>query len=321
MKVFLPRSPGGDFVQILREHASPEIDILLGPDLPPDPDYDWLVEGVPTEEQLDSSPRLRAVVVPWAGIPPRTAELLRPRPHLSLYNLHHNAAPTAEMAMALLLAAARRIVPVDRALRKGDWTPGRGVDIDPLLEGRTAVVLGYGAIGRRIGRICRAFGMEVVGVRRTQVSGGAEEIVGVSQLARVLPRAQVLFITLPLTPETERILDAEAIARLPRGALLINVGRGPIVEEDALYDALVSGRIAAAGLDVWYRYPRGEDDPHETLPGNRPFHELDNVVLSPHRAGSTCETENLRARALAALLSTGARGESLPPPVDLGRGY
>jgi len=324
MRVFLPRVPSEDFLRILREQTDSRVEIVPGPDLPEVADYEWLVEGVPTSEQLDASPRLRGVIVPWAGIPPRTAELLRSRPEFVLHNLHHNAAPSAELAMALLLAAARRIVPVDRALRSGDWTPGRVTEGDWLLEGRTAVILGYGAIGRRIARMCRAFGMSVIGVRRQDVGGDdefASEIVGVARLASVLPRAQVLFVTLPLTPETEGLLGAEEISLLPARALLVNVGRGPILEESPLYEALRSGRIGAAGLDVWYRYPRGENDPRNTLPAECPFHELENVVLSPHRAGSTCETEQLRAEALAELLSAAVCGEAVPGAVDLSRGY
>ena len=325
MKVFLPRVPGDDFLRILRAQTDPRIEFILGPDLPETPDYEWLVEGTPSREQVEASPRLRGVIVPWAGIPPGTAGLLRDRTDLLLHNLHHNAAATAELAIALLLAAARRIVPVDRALRSGDWTPGWVTEGDWLLEGRTAVILGYGEIGKRIARICHAFGMYVIGVRRADSAGGrdgfAGELVGVSQLGDVLPRAQILFVALPLTPETEGLLGPEALTRLPEKALLVNVGRGPIVDENALYEGLRTGRIGAAGLDVWYRYPRGGNDPKSTLPGERPFHELDNVVLSPHRAGSTSETEPLRAHALAELLSAAARGEALPHPVDLTRGY
>jgi phosphoglycerate dehydrogenase-like enzyme len=111
------------------------------------------------------------------------------------------------------------------------------------------------------------------------------------------------------------------LARLPRGAILVNVARGDVVDEEALYDALASGHLGGAGLDVWYRYPESEEARAATLPARRPFHELENVVLSPHRAGHGRGTEAARAAHLARLLAAAAGGEAIPHRVDLDRGY
>lgn len=367
MRVFLPRIPSEEFLRVLQERVDPRIEIVCGPELPALCDYEWIVDGAPSAEQLAASPTLRGVIIPWAGLTPRLRDLLLTRPGLQVHNLHDNAPATAELALGLLLAAARRIAPLDRALRSGDWTPGDDNSGDVLLAGKTAVVLGYGEIGKRVAHALGALGMAVVAVRRSTHQGtpggpasvqaetprrvaclgpaamsparlqstgappaptvspgtgdGAVEVLGVSELAAVLPRAEVLVCTLPLTEETRRLLDAAALAQLPAGALVVNVGRGPIFDEDALYEALASGRIGAAGLDVWYRYPRGDDDPRATLPATRSFHELPNVVLSPHRGGATREAVALRAAALATLLSAAFRGEELPNRVDPHRGY
>lgn len=101
----------------------------------------------------------------------------------------------------------------------------------------------------------------------------------------------------------------------------MNVARGPVVEEQALYEALRSGHLGGAGLDVWWRYPEGETDRALTLPSTFPFHELDSVVLSPHRAGHAEATESLRARHLADLLNDIACGKDPRGRVDLERGY
>ncbi|GAB4530152.1 MAG: hypothetical protein Fur0018_17220 [Anaerolineales bacterium] len=108
---------------------------------------------------------------------------------------------------------------------------------------------------------------------------------------------------------------------MPQSSVLVNVGRGPIVDEGALYHALRYGPLAAAGLDVWYRYPEDPAQRTHTLPSNFPFHELDNVVLSPHRGGAVRESETLRLQALTEMLIRAARGDEMPNRVDMTAGY
>jgi phosphoglycerate dehydrogenase-like enzyme len=145
----------------------------------------------------------------------------------------------------------------------------------------------------------------------------------VAELPALLPKADALVICLPLTDETRGLIGESELALMPDRAILINVGRGPIVDESALYHALHDRTLHAAGLDVWYNYPNDEPGRKSTSPSEYPFHELNNVVMSPHRAGAphTPETESLRMRALAELLNAAARGEPIPNRVDLDLGY
>ena len=312
LRVYMPRTSGEAFEGALRAAVGPTVEMAFGETRPDPADYGILVAGRPSEEDLDASPVLSTVVIPWAGLPPVARDLLRARPHLALHNLHHNAPATAELAVGLLLAAARGIVPADQALRQGDWRRRYETDQGLRLVGRTAVVFGYGEIGRRIGRVLEAFDMRVHGLRRRD---------GVHALDGLLPQADVLVVSVPLTDETRGSIDAARLARLPQGAILVNVARGEVIDEDALYEALASGHLGGAGLDVWYRYPDGEEARASTLPAGRPFHELENVVLSPHRAGHGRGTEEARAAALARLFDAAQRGGTIPYRVDLDRGY
>ena len=305
---------------LLREKLTPSVQLTSGSTIPAG--VHILIGGRPTREQLNACPALHAVIVPWAGVPEGTRELLREFPDVTLHNLHHNAAATAEMALALLLAAAKFIVPLDQKLRANDWSPRYAPSRAIGLEGKTALIIGYGQIGQRVGRVCRALGMTVIATRRNRIEqDGVAEVHPTSDLPHLLPRAQALIITAPLTPETKGLIGKKELAALPDGAVLVNVGRGAIVDEGALYHALNDGQLAAAGLDVWYNYPRDEAAQTNTPPSQFPFGELDNVVLSPHRGGDEADIDVLRMAHLAELLNAAGRGEEMPNRVDVDAGY
>jgi len=311
--------------ELLMAELRPGIRVTTGKELPEDgAAVEVLAAGVPTGEQLEACPALRVLLIPYAGVPLKTRELMPRFPEVAVHNLHHNSRTAAEMTMALLLAASKMVLPMDRALREGRWS-GRGEENPAvLLTGKTVLILGYGAIGRRVAVACRALGMEAIATRRRIEAVAVENGVTVHPAAAMrdlLPRAHVVVVAVPLTPETEPLLSARELDLLPEGAVLVNVARGPVVSEKALYEALRSGRLHSAGLDVWYRYPGRDGNPEDTPPSEYPFHELDNVVMSPHRGGWLHEVEAYRMRDLAAFLNAAAEGGPLPHPVDLTAGY
>ncbi len=219
---------------------------------------------------------------------------------------------------------------MDRALRAHDWSPRYAPNPAVQLRNRTALILGYGAIGREVGRFCGCLGMEGLALRRRAHPDDPDFVHPVERLHELLPRADVLIVAVPHTPTTTALIGAAELALLPPGALLVNVARGPVVEEGALFYALQSGALRAAALDVWYVYPSAQDAGYgaegahaPTPPAHYPFHELDNVVMSPHQAGGlgTEEIERARMEELALLLNAAARGESVPNQVDVERGY
>jgi phosphoglycerate dehydrogenase-like enzyme len=155
----------------------------------------------------------------------------------------------------------------------------------------------------------------------TETFDGVTEIYGPNDLNRLLPLADILMITLPGTQDTEGMLGKDELALLPKGAVLVNVGRGLIVDAGALYQSLTNGHLRGAGIDVWYNYPEDSQSRAHTPPADYPFHELENVVMSPHRGGGSEDSEQLRIIHLAELLNEAASGSLVTNKVDLMSGY
>ena len=142
-----------------------------------------------------------------------------------------------------------------------------------------------------------------------------------SWLGYHIPEADFLILALPLTSESKGRIGEKELRLLPPTAVIVNIARAAIIDEAALYQALKENRIFGAGLDVWFNYPGTPEERLGTPPGDYPWHTLDNLVMSPHRAGHVRETEAMRMKALADLLNEGARGKVLPNRVDLELGY
>lgn len=319
MRVHLGHAPAGKDLGRLQKALHDSVELTFGQETPADAQI--LVKGRPSEEELDALEHLKWVVIPFAGVPPKTRETLQGR-SIQCANLHHNSAPTAEKAVSLLMAAAKRTVPMDRAMRSTSWAP-RYDDVGALLlEGRHAVILGYGEIGKRIGRMCVGMGMEVSATKRTvrQAFDGEVSLYAPNGLDTLLPKANALIISLPLTDETDGLIGAEQLTQLPDQSVVVNIARGPVIDEEALYKECESGRLRA-GLDVWWRYPGGKEKAAETAPSRFDFASLENVVMSPHVGGSCDRTEELRMDHLAETINRIVGGHQPTHPVDLSRGY
>lgn len=323
--VYIPREPPEDvrdeFLKLLHE----ALVIHWGSKIPSPAEFEILVAGRPDEQQLSVSPKLKKLVIPFAGIPLDVLHSMEKFPGIDVHNLHHNAAATAETALSLLFAAAKQTIVYDQALRSGDWSLRYQPSTSVLLHGKTVLVIGYGNIGRIIASCCRALGMNVLATRKSTQSPTSPlpgiTIFPASRLGDLLPLTQVLIICTPLTSETVGLIGQAELNLLPQGSILINIARGQVVDEGALYRALTSDRLSAAGLDVWWNYPTSEQARTSTYPSQYPFHKLANVVLSPHRGGATRESDQLRFKQLAELLNQYARREPISNQVDLEKGY
>jgi len=293
---------------------------------PPSDGFHILVTGRPTKMQVESSPVLRWLFIPWPGLPRATAEIMKGFPQVQVHNIHHNAGAVAELAIGLLVAAARKVLPADLALRKGNWAFRYRRDDAILIEGNRAVIVGYGEVGTRIASILRSMGARVDAVRRTQER--REELRGVvvhpaASLKALIPGASFVMLSCPLTPDTAGMIGEEELALMSERTILVNVGRAELVEEKALFNALMTRKIRCAALDVWYRYPVTSADRTRTLPSIDPFWDLDNVIMSPHLGAASGVPALMRKQAeqLAILISAAAQGSEVPWRVDLSLGY
>ena len=325
LHVHIAQPPPDHAIRVLKDDLERHVEVTYGPE-DAAPTTEVLVAGRPSRAQLEACPDLRVLVIPYAGVPSQTRDLLLADfSDVEVFNLHHNAAAAAELAASLLLAAAKTLVPADRAFRRHDWRSRYDGAPTLILKGKTALILGLGAIGTRIAAICHALDMDVHALRKRLDLPSPPHVTvhPLNMLHAILPRADALLICLPLTPETEGLIGGRELDLLPPSCVLVNVARGAIVDEKSLYRTVSERHIAAAGIDVWYQYPSTPEERANTPPSRFPFHELDNVVMSPHRGGAyrVEELEKQRMRDLAVTLNAIARGEPPPHPVDVHAGY
>ena len=228
----------------------------------------------------------------------------------------------SEYVMAALLARCVPFNEADAALRRGLWPfAARGAEtVHPELAGRTVGLLGYGRIGKAIAARARAFEMRVHVANRSPVAtvGIVDRAWSLDRLGGFFASAEFIVASLPLTPETTGLVNEAAFAAMRPDAVLVNVGRGGVVDEAALYDALATRRIAGAVIDTWYQYPDASGGP--TLPSRLPFHELPNIVMTPHMSGWSAGTIRRRQLAMADNINRLARGERLVNVVREGKG-
>ena len=215
---------------------------------------------------------------------------------------------TADLTLALLLAAMRRVAEGDRLVRSGrPWTWGMHFMLGSDLRGKLLGIVGLGGIGRKVAERARAFGMRIAYHSRHPAPPEVEAALGAERmrLEQLLAGADVLSLHCPLTPETRHLIGPDELAAMKPGAVLVNAARGPVVDEAALARALAAGEIAAAALDVYEHEPRVE-------PG---LLELENVVLSPHLGSATVETRTAMAELAARNAISVLRGQGPLTPV------
>ncbi len=273
--------PGHRFIVETAEDALlPEVDVIFGSKV--------------EREVIEKAVNLKLLIVPIVGVDHMPLGILRER-RVRVANSHGNAESVAERAFALILSFYGRIVEFHNDLRNGLW---HGFWVDKGLEdtwtsinGKSCAILGAGEIGAVLARYLAPFGGRIIGLRRSVppvLPPGFDMIT--TSLEEAVAEGEIVVSVLPLTAETKGVIDGSILSRM-KGKLLVNVGRGEVIEEEALYRALTDGTLMGAAIDTWYTYPaKGKT---EGAPSRFPIHTLPNVVLSPHTAGFTREAAKL----------------------------
>jgi glyoxylate reductase len=209
---------------------------------------------------------------------------------------------TAELAVTLMLAAGRRVAEADAAVRRGGW-PHETRLLGRELTGTTVGLIGFGRIGRRVAELLSGFGTRVLYSSRSEAP--AEGLAERRELPELVSMSDFISVHVPLTTETHHLIDGPLLAAIKPGAILVNTSRGAVIDTGALIDALRSGRVGAAGLDVY------EDEPE--VP--RALRELPNTVLLPHVGSATGKTRDAMARLCVENLVAVIEGREPPTPV------
>jgi phosphoglycerate dehydrogenase-like enzyme len=259
---------------------------------------------------MPPAPRLKLLHLPGAGTDDIDFDSVPPR--AAVCNVFEHEIGISEYVLAGMLQLAIGIPRMDAALRRDEWFgshlsgPRHGE-----LYGQTVGIIGYGRIGREVARRATAFGMRVIACSRTP--GGTDGVVagvaGMDGLPDLLATADFVVLALPLDASTAGIIGASQLGRLKPTAVIINVARGALIEERALFDACKNRRIGGAIIDTWHRYPR--DGETVCPPGNLPFRELDNIIMTPHASGWTEGLRPRRCKLIAENLDRLAKGEPL----------
>jgi phosphoglycerate dehydrogenase-like enzyme len=275
----------------LRSHVTPQIELVVPKGYTPGfliesakDKTEILLGDVPGPEALDAISGVKLMQIPWTGIDKLNFNLLE-KYRFVICNSHSNAASVAEMGMALLLACMKQIPSHHHAMRQGNWRrPGAAdCEMPALLNGKRVGLVGYGAIGKKLARMLTCFDAEVIALASRPRKDGETIVLGADHLASLCSQSDALIISVPLTPETKGMIGMHQFSTMKRNAYLVNISRGEIVDEKALYEVLNNRQIAGAGIDVWYQYPsRGHSI---SRPSRFPFETLDNLVMSPHRGG------------------------------------
>ena len=312
MKVFVTHQLPGDRVHELARHC--DMNVWMGPGLLPAKSLLAELGGCKglvclltdriDKALLDAMPDLQFVSSMSVGVD-----------HIDVQAMTERGIPvgntpgvlvetTADTAFALLLAAARRVAEADRFVRSGEWTAANawapefftGKDV----SGATLGIVGLGEIGQAVARRAAGFGMQVLAWSRTPREVPGIEMVPLEEL---LLRSDFVSVNVALAPQTRNMLDSNKIALMKPGAVLVNTARGGIVNEQALADALASGHLSAAGIDVFEQEP---------VPANNPLLGLPNVVVTPHIGSATTLTRALMADMAAANAIAALQGQAMP---------
>lgn len=254
------------------------------------PEVEVVIGGSFSKEDLDQAKKLKLFQIPFTGVDQLDLSLYKNRKDIFICNVHTNRTAVAEHAFALMLALAKNIVTNDRDLRLGRWHGFSSKEPTIQLQGKSLGIIGLGSIGWEIAKIGYTLGMKIFALKREIKEKDLEkkkilEFLGANKdLEKVIKESDFIIITVPLTQKTKGLIGKKEL-KLMQGKYLVNISRGAVIDEEALFKSLEEHYLSGAAIDTWYQYPTNEQK--EILPSQYNFHKLENVVMSPHTAGYT----------------------------------
>lgn len=287
MKVTIYVDEKNEFLQdkvdsLLSEFKSLEIDFLDGKDKKDYSDTDVFLGVSMTRKELEKAGKLKQIFVPYTGLNNFPQDELCSR-KINIEGTHVKAKYVAEKALSLLLATMGKVVSYDAEMRKGPWSLENRSKWESLFD-RKIGLAGAGHIGQEFIKLARGFTTNFSTINRgKKIENISNYYPSFKELAE---NTEVLIVSLPLNSSTKKIIDREVLENFE--GYVINVGRGKVIEEEYFYELLKSGKIKGAGIDVWYNYPSSGASCN---PSKYPFHELSNVVMSPHTGTENQENE------------------------------
>ncbi len=265
---------------------------------------------------MPPAPNMRLLQLPGAGYDGIDFTALPDQCDVS--NVYEHEIGIAEYVVAAILERCIGLRSLDATFRKGSWQDSLIVAGPPHgeLSGKTVGLVGYGHIGQAVAKRLQAFDTRTIAVTRRQrePDEGLEWVGTMDRLPELLEQSDFVVLACALSPDTHHLINTETLARMKPSAYLVNVARGPVVDEDALYAALTSDGLSGAALDVWYAYPSDEEP--DIRPARNPFHELPNVTMTPHLAGYTDGLWERRISTIADNLRRFRAGEELRNPIE-----
>lgn len=322
---------------IIEELANDNVNLIFPDDfesgtlLKLSPDADVMVGWNPTKEMLLAADNLRLFIVPWAGVQNtvKVFQEIYDEKKITLVNSHDNAYATAQHGVALLFALMSKIVTHHNWMVAGKWRQAdESGEASITFRGRKVGLLGYGHVARHVHRFLGCYDAEFAILRRSW-QGRKERLptkvekFTPDKLGDFLEYVDTLIIAVPDTEETKGIIGPEELKLLGKEGILVNIARGKVVDQKALYGALRDKIIAGAAIDVWYDYRPKEDEEGRKYPYDLkyPFHELDNTIMSPHRSASPYGSLDKWQTNIENIRRAAARRTDFINLVDVERGY
>ncbi len=288
---------------------------------------DIIVGWRPSEELLEKAKNLSLYINPGAGVQHLLEKFrgLDQSRDITLVNGHGNAYFTAQHAVALLLSLTNKVIPHHNWMVDGKWRRGDDYAKSIPLRERRIGLFGYGAVNSRVHQFLSGFKNEFAVLKRSELENDGLptkiKFFNSSELPEFLKYVDVLIVAVPLTEETESIIGEKELDLLGDNGLLVNMSRGSVIEQAALYNALKKNKIAGAAIDVWYNYQPDPEEDGRKYPYQHPFHELDNIILSPHRGASPMDDLQRWDEVIENIRRFASGSNNFINVIDIERGY